>query len=453
VSGGFGLFYDNPAAGLVDNLLANPPASVALRIRNLPASNGVLPFDPNGAPATWQNSASAFNIADSFNQISAALPPGVVFNPPAANGLIGTIHSPEWQEYNLSVQQELNRTTVLIINYVGNHGARISYSTAWPNAWDGTGGLFNGVVPITFTNPKGYALANDYGTVTEYRSGAVSNYNGLTFSLRKQFSSWVSAHVNYTWAHNIDETSNGGLFNYGFEGNNTILGQISPISLRQDNYGNTDYDVRHLVNADFVVNPTFHKTGALKWAVEGWQFSGKMFWRTGLPYTISDGNLAGYIINGGDTIPATITGNAQPSGCSKSNASYNGEGVPGCLSAAGILDTAAALNAWNNGTGGPLAGYSTERRNQYRGPHYFDFDLNLFKNFKVAERVNLAIGAQAFNAFNHPNFGLPNANFLTGDNTFGTISSMQGTPTSPYGNFLGFDSSPRVLQVSAKIVF
>jgi hypothetical protein len=30
---------------------------------------------------------------------------------------------------------------------------------------------------------------------------------------------------------------------------------------------------------------------------------------------------------------------------------------------------------------------------------------------------------------------------------------MQATPTSPYGNFLGFDSSPRVMQLSAKIVF
>ncbi len=38
-------------------------------------------------------------------------------------------------------------------------------------------------------------------------------------------------------------------------------------------------------------------------------------------------------------------------------------------------------------------------------------DLNLFKNFKVGERFNFAIGAQAFNALNHPNFGLPNANF------------------------------------------
>ena len=166
-------------------------------------------------------------ITESFNQIAAGLPPGVVFNPPAANGIVGTIHSPEWTEFNLSVQQELNRSTVFIMNYVGNHGARISYSTAWPNAWDGTGGIYNGQVPITFTNPYGYAPGNNYGTVTEYRSGAVSNYNGLTFSLRKQFSSWVSAHVNYTWSHNIDETSNGGLFNYGFEGNNTILGQES----------------------------------------------------------------------------------------------------------------------------------------------------------------------------------------------------------------------------------
>jgi hypothetical protein len=87
-------------------------------------------------------------------------------------------------------------------------------------------------------------------------------------------------------------------------------------------------------------------------------------------------------------------------------------------------------------------------------------DLNLFKNFKV-ERFNIAIGAQAFNAFNHPNFGLPNATYFstfTGaaplpDPTFGTISSMQGTPTSPYGNFLGFDSSPRVMQVSFKLLF
>ena len=473
LSGGFGLFYDNPAAGLVDNLLANPPSTVALRVRNAPSSAGVLPFDPAGAPTTWQASAAAFNITDSFNTISNNLPTGVAFNPPAFGALVGTIKAPEWQEWNFSVQQELNRSTVLIINYAGNHGARISYSNAWPNGSDGYAGDYPGNNGEVVTGMYGGQIpllppAGNYAAVTEYKQGAVSNYNGITFSLRKQFTKWVSAHVNYTWSHNIDETSNGGLFNSGFEGTNSILGQISPVSLRTSNYGNSDYDVRHLLNADFVFNPEFHETGPVKWLINGWQFSGKMFWRTGLPYTISDGNLGGSVFNGGDTvggvIPATVIGNAQPGSCGSGNASYNGLGNPGCLSASGLLDTNANVNTFNCfftdpnyqtdcPVPTPLAAYSTQRRNQYRGPHYFDMDLNLFKNFKIGERFNFAIGAQAFNVFNHPNFGLPNATFFTGDPTFGTITTMQGTPTSPYGNFLGFDSSPRVMQLSAKIVF
>jgi hypothetical protein len=454
ISGGFGLFYDNPAAGLVDNLLLNPPASVSLRVRSPDLVTGVSPYDPtaNGAPHSWAASAAAFDIKQSYNQIQATLTAlGAHLTAPNANGIVGTIHSPEWQEWNLSVQQELNRSTVLTINYAGNHGARISYFTGWPNAYDGTGGFYSGTVPLA-------SAAGNYGTVTEYRSGAVSNYHGLTFSLRKQFTNWVSAHVNYTWSHNIDETSNGGLFNYGFEGNNTILGQIYPNSLRTDNYGNSDYDVRHLLNGDFVVNPSFHKTGAMKWLTEGWQFSGKMFWRTGLPYTIADGNLAGTVVNGGDTIPAIITGNVNPTSCGSGNASFDGLGKPGCLSSAGLVDV--------NDASVTSINFSTQRRNQYRGPHYFDMDLNLFKNFKITERLNFAIGAQAFNAFNHPNFGLPNGTYFSSpcslpctsgiaspDPTFGTINTMQGTPTSPYGNFLGFDSSPRVMQLSAKIVF
>ena len=291
LSGGFGIFYDNPAAGLVDNLLANPPATVALRVRSNPSNIGVLPFQPSGAPATWQASAAAFNINDSFNQIQAGLPNGVLFEPPAFGALVGTIKAPEWDEWNFSVQQQLSRNTLLLINYVGNHGSRISYSDEWPNAYDQSPYLgpnaypfYNGAVPI-------FPAAQNYANVTEYRQGAVSNYNGLTVSLKKQFSNYLSAHLNYTWSHNIDETSNGGLFNYGFEGNNTLLGQVSPTNLRTANYGNSDYDIRQLFNGDFVFNPEFHHNGPIKWLINGWQFSGKFFWRSGLPYTILDGNL------------------------------------------------------------------------------------------------------------------------------------------------------------------
>jgi len=457
ISGGIGLFYDNPAAGMVDNLLGNPPATVAIRVKNNPSSLGVLPFDPAGAPATWQASASAFTITDSFNQIAAALPSGVAFNPPAFGAIVGTTKAPQWTEWNLSVQQQLNRSTVFTLNYAGNHGSRITYSNAWPNAWDQTQAISvaNGTPNQTygfFSNVPEVTPASNYSTVTELRQGAISNYNGLTFSLARQFSHWFAGHLNYTWSHNLDETSNGGLFNYGFEGNNSILGQISPVSLRTSNYGNTDYDVRHLVNGDFILNPEFHRSDALKWVTEGWQLSGKMFWRTGLPYTITDGNLSGYVTNGGDSVPGTIIGNAQPGSCGKANAAFD-LSKPGCLDPAGLADTQALLNNYFAIPGAPQMAYPLQHRNQYRGPHYFDLDLNLFKNFKFAERFNLAIGAQAFNVLNHPNFGLPNANFLTGDPTFGGINTMQGTPTSPYGNFLGFDSSPRVMQLSAKLVF
>src|SRR5205807_9611742 len=40
--------------------------------------------------------------------------------------------------------------------------------------------------------------------------------------------------------------SNGGLFTYG----DSVLGQIYPTSLRTANYGNSDYDIRHLFNGE-----------------------------------------------------------------------------------------------------------------------------------------------------------------------------------------------------------
>ena len=85
------------------------------------------------------------------------------------------------------------------------------------------------------------------------------------------------------------------------------------------------------------------------------------------------------------------------------------------------------------------------------GPHFFDIDMGLFKTFRVTEGVQLGIGAQAYNVFNHPNFSNPDSTL--GDSTFGQISAMQPMPTSPYGVFLGFDSSVRVVQVSGKLIF
>jgi hypothetical protein len=391
-----------------------------------------LPFDPgpNGGAAIWANSASNFNINSSYNQIAATLHSlGSVFNPPSITALVGTIHSPQWQEWSFGVQRQITNSTVFLANYSGNHGIRIPYTNQWLNAFDQYG-LYT-AVPAVPANP---AVPN-YGAVTQVQSGAISNYNGVTLTLRKQFSNSFSMGANYTWSHNLDEVSNGGLFTYG----DSLLGQLYPTSLRAENYGNSDYDIRHLFNAYWVYNPTFHfSNGFMRAVLNGWQWSGKWFWRTGLPFSVTDNNTALGNYTG------TILGTPVSGQGAVQTACGEGAAVTPCLNA----------NAFVNGASATFTGYTTfpsQTRNQYRGPHYFDIDMALYKTFKFGEQRSIGVGAQAFNVFNHPNFGLPDSGL--GDSTFGMITGMAPAPTSPYGTFLGFDSSVRVVQLSAKLTF
>jgi hypothetical protein len=432
ISGGFGLFYDNPAVGLVDNLLANPPVSVGFRVR---PTGGVLPFDPAGGAATWQAAANAFDITKSFNEIQASMPVGVTFTPPSFNSIIGTVHAPRAMEWNFQIQQQVGRNTAVSVNYVGNSVQKLPYGNTWGNAFDQFS-IF-GAPLIPSAAPDGA-----YGTINQVQSGAISNYNGLTVTVREQLKSWIVAHFNYTYSHNLDESSNGGLFQYGFASGQSIQTQLNPTSLRVGNYGNSDYDIRHLISGDFVITPTFHaENGFVRHLVNGWEWSGKVYWHTGMPYSIIDGNITGAIGNEDGTFLGTVLPGApaQTGSCGKSAIN-----TP-CLNAGAFYDTSVNL----------LTAFPNQTRNQYHGAGYFDMDMGLFKNIQIKERMHLAVGLMAFNALNHPNMPFPNNTFSTGDSTFGTIIAGPGVgvPTSPYGNFLGFDSSPRVVQLSARITF
>ncbi|HEU5022494.1 MAG TPA: carboxypeptidase regulatory-like domain-containing protein, partial [Bryobacteraceae bacterium] len=83
VSGGVGLFFDNAASTLANDLLSNPPTAVGIRVR--PAA-GVLAFDPGpaGGEATFQASANAFSLDKTFSQLSSELKTlGSVFSVPS----------------------------------------------------------------------------------------------------------------------------------------------------------------------------------------------------------------------------------------------------------------------------------------------------------------------------------------------------------------------------------
>jgi hypothetical protein len=79
------------------------------------------------------------------------------------------------------------------------------------------------------------------GGVTQIETVAVSNYNGLNFTVQHRFSHGLQIQANYTWSHALDEISNGGFNQFIANGTNSgRLGSFqNPISnnLRQYNYG------------------------------------------------------------------------------------------------------------------------------------------------------------------------------------------------------------------------
>ncbi|HTZ49844.1 MAG TPA: carboxypeptidase regulatory-like domain-containing protein [Verrucomicrobiae bacterium] len=445
ISGGFGLFYDNPPAGMLDFELGNPgnpPATTLFTIQPLDASGGTTGIAGfTAGPAAFQAASQAFTLSKSYNQLSAILDAIIGFNPPVSfNSIQGTIHSPQVQEWNLKVDQEISKSVALSFNYVGNHAINIPYADSWWNAV-ATNSVFASVPGIKTAS----TVLPNYGQVSTFQSGAVSNYNGITGSIRLQHHGWLMAHLNYTYSHTLDETSNGGIFPIGgWPGGFNIQTQVNPGSLRANNYGNADYDIRNLFNADYVVTPPVHfENKFAKAALGGWQWSGKVFARSGLPFTVLDANAFGDLAYNNFTgvVAQQITGGAQNS-CGVGAVVTNTKLNP-CLNANAFANTAA--------TGFAYTQYPNQTRNQYRGPNYVDFDMALFKTFDVGERFRFGLGAQAFNVFNHPNFTLPDAE--VGSPQFGQILGMQGVPTSPYGNFLGFDSSVRVVQLSLKLTF
>jgi hypothetical protein len=449
ISGGIGIFFDIPETGMVDYLLGNPSTSELFNIVPVDSNNqtiGILPFDssaPNGGPASFAAASAALSVNKSYNQFAAVLNPLVGYAPPVSiTAIEGTIHSPQTQQWNLKIDQEITPSTAVSMNYNGNHSIHVLYYDSWWN----TSALNSVFASVNGINPS--PLPN-YGSVTTVQSGALSNYNGVTATVRLQYHNWIMAHVNYTYSHTLDETSNNGLFSigawvgggpYGFGGN--VQTQVNPGSLRANNYGNADYDIRNLFSADYVVTPPTHfENKFVKALLGGWQWSGKVYAHSGLPYSVYDANAGGDLLNGGIALADIISAGASNS-CG-SGAAYTNTSLKPCLNQSAFANTSVPGFAYTT--------YPNQTRNQFRGPSYVDFDMRLCKTFQVRERYTFGLGATAFNVFNHPNFNLPDNNL--GSPQFGQILSMQGVPVSPYGLGLGFDSSVRVVQLTAKLTF
>jgi hypothetical protein len=418
VRGGFGIFYDAFPAVLGDSFMTNLPTVVPLTQFGVPWADQTTPASP------WvigQNSANqivnGFGSGASFSSLSATNP---LFSSPAFNNMAGQFHVPRYQEWSLQLEQQLDSKSSVNLAYIGNHGIH-EVIPNYPNA----------ALPGVAGFPSSPANPLNYSTVLEYYTGGVSNDNQITASYQRRLTYGFTIQASYTWAHALDELSNGGNLPYS---TTSQVYQLNPLNLR-DNYGNADYDIRSSFNAQYVWNtPWKFGNKYIQGAIGGWTLSQNFFARSGLPLTVLDGNAApGNYASGGE-LPAQVIGVGQ-TGC--------GAYLLTCFNPG-------AFNSVVAGAGGTGV-YSNQIRNQFRGPGFFDSDFSINKNFKLTERVAFGVGANFYNVFNHPNFAQPNNTF--GSGSFGAISAQTAPPTGPFGSFISGLPANRIIQFQGKIVF
>jgi hypothetical protein len=423
IRGGIGLFSDLYPGTILNLFTTNFPQVTSYSLAGLGSIDAMA--NPNSAAAIIAqcNTAfqSTFNGGGTVNDFLNAAPSGCAT--PNLNDVVGKLQNPKYLEWNLMVQHTLGRRTVLSVNYVGNHG-------------------YDGIIENPYLNSFGYgglpatAVDTRVQNVTQVTNNGVSNYNGLTAAVQEQLWHGFSGQFSYTYSHALDNVSNGGILPYSL--NDSILFQIDPFSPTSLNYSNSDYDVRHSLNATYVWElPVRFENRALNFIVGGWTVSGTFFYRTGFPFSVVDG---------------TTAGNLQAAGTNLQNATVLGEPISAVpLSCGGSAVNTACLSASQFASGSAVTGFGTIPRNSFRGPGYFNTDLGLKKSFHLNERLALTVGANAYNVLNHVNFANPVSNLNS--SVFGMIENAVQPPTSPYGAFAAAATDARIVQVMSKITF
>jgi hypothetical protein len=177
--------------------------------------------------------------------------------------------------------------------------------------------------------------------------------------------------------------------------------------------GRADFDIRHKFVTDFNYEIPFHKDN--RW-IGGWELTGIVTVQTGAPFSVfhggQDPNADGILSDravflGSGSYSSTINHDVSPA-----DGYFDSSQFVGLITRATQIGPAAACGA-NNGVIRSNTQWwcdGTTGRNIMSGPGFVNFDFGAHKRFKITEGTALQFQANAFNVFNHPNFGLPSGN-------------------------------------------
>ena len=384
------------------------------------------------------------------------------------------MQNPQVHEFDLALEQNLGRSTIFAITYMGSLGRELpgaidtnvstsatynyTFTTAAPNTTNSSATSYpisttseasfssypqppqSGYVTLphggaksplpvgqtyttkVFLQPAGTAASTRpnpaYGEILDVKSDVNSSYNALSVQLNHRYQNGFSLMTNYTWSHALDD--------------NPYLSTVVPSYSALDptdlqlEHANSSLDVRQRFVFAAVYQPLTHFHSVEDYLLGGWRIAPIIQAQTGLPYTpYVSGSVSGL------TVPNGTDGCAATAGCSV-NAAYKGL----------------------NGSGSSADRLPWIERNSYNDPKTVVVDVRLGKNFNIEapqfEHARLEVFAEVFNMMNHQNItGVTNEAY--------TLSGTTLTAYPNFGNYTNSNSnytySSRQIQIAARLHF
>ena len=251
--------------------------------------------------------------------------------------------------------------------------------------------------------------------ITNYSNNFNTHYNALQVSLAKQFTRGLSLNANYAWQRGVS-------YQGGFS-----TWDMRAVKGRDSNIRQQQIIIYGFYQLPFGRNkPLFGQVKpAINQIIGGWELIPTLNYSSGLPFTLSYGSCSVVIPS---SAPCLVNGNpgafrSQISGSPGHNLTYfKAQPLGGNFTAPGP---------------GQIGNIG---RNSVFGPHFFNSDMAIQKNFSVKEVTTLQFRMDAFNVFNHINYGLPTGN-IEQDGIISAGPGVDGT------------TNPRQLQFSFRVQF
>ncbi|MBT9332030.1 TonB-dependent receptor [Paracidobacterium acidisoli] len=293
-------------------------------------------------------------------------------------------------EWNAALQQALGSRQSVTISYVASNGRQL----------------------VKYAQLNAATVNKLFGTNYFITNGLTSSYNALQLQFQRQVSKGLQALASYTWSHSLDFGSTDGGLAY--------------------QRGNSDFDVRHNLQGGLSWELPNHGKSEFERAIlSDWAVDGRVMTRTGFPVSLTGSSYLNPVnlqivapqLNLVPNVPIYLYSDSYPGGRAVNSAAF---AQP------------------TTGTSGNAP------RNFVRGFGEKQVNLAVRRSFPLWDTATLQFRAEAFNVFNHPNFGYINPTL--GNATFGQATSSLSSSLTTLSS-LYQQGGARSMQFALKLQF